>query len=122
MTMSVNNNLFYNVVSGGCFKHNTLVSASATKNVLWVVDGTDPEANAKLWGMKSKVAIPTVSVTDNIAFGTLATGRKWAIADDTVNTGMEALQVAESNPIATADVTTGTFTMAAGYTSYGPQH
>ena len=121
MTMSVNNNLFYNVVSGGCFKHNTLASASATKNVLWVVDGTDPGANAKLWGMKSKVAIPTVSVTDNIAFGTLATGRKWAIADDTVNTGMDALQVAESNPVATADVTTGTFTMATGYTSYGPQ-
>ena len=121
MTMSVNRNLFYNVVSGGCFKHNTLASASATKNVLWVVDETDPEANAKLWGMKSKVAIPTVSVTDNIAFGTLATGRKWTIADSTVDTGMDALQVAESNPIATADVTTGTFTMAEGYTSYGPQ-
>ena len=121
MTMSVNRNLFYNVVSGGCFKHNTLASASATKNVFWVVDGTDPGANAKLWGMKTKVAIPAVSVTDNIAFGTLATGRKWTIADSTVDTGMDALQVAESNPIATADVTTGTFTMAEGYTSYGPQ-
>ena len=121
MTMSVNHNLFYNVVAGGCFKHNTISAASATQNVLWVTNGTDPGANAKLWGMKTKKAIPTVNVTDNIAYGTLATGRKWTIADDTVNTGMEALQVKDTNPIATADVTTGTFTMATGYTSYGPQ-
>ena len=121
MTMSVNRNLFYNVVSGGCFKHNTLASASATKNVLWVSSGTDPGANAKLWGMKSKTAIPTVSVTDNVAYGTLATGRKWTIADDTINTGMDQLIVLETDPIATAEITTGTFTMATGYESYGPQ-
>ena len=121
MQATVSNNIFYNVVNGGTFKHNTLASATAPKNVFWAVDGTDPGAHAKLWGMKTKEAIPTVNVTDNIAYGTLATGRKWTIADDTVNTGMEALQVAESNPIASADVTTGTFTMATGYTSYGPQ-
>lgn len=121
MQATVNNNLFYNVVNGGIFKHNTLASATATKNVFWAKDGTDPGANAKLWGMKTKAAIPAVNVTDNIAYGTLATDRKWVIADDKVNTGMDALQVAESNPIASADVTTGTFTMATGYTSYGPQ-
>ena len=121
MAMSVNRNLIYNVVAAGCFKHNTIASATATKNVLWVTDGTEPGANAKMWGMQTKTAIPTVAVTDNIAYGTLAGTRKWTIADTGVNTGMEALQVAESNPIASADVTTGTFTMATGYTSYGPQ-
>ena len=121
MVATVSNNLFYNTVNGGNFKHNTLASATATKNVFWAVDGTDPGANAKLWGMKTKVAIPTVAVTDNVAYGTLASGRKWVIADSTVDTGMEALTVLDTNPIATADEATGTFTMATGYESYGPQ-
>ena len=121
MVATVSNNLFYNTVNGGNFKHNTLASATATKNVFWAVDGTDPGANAKLWGMKTKAAIPTVNVTDNVAYGTLASGRKWVIADSTVDTGMEALTVLDTNPIATADVATGTFTMEAGYESYGPQ-
>ena len=121
MVVQIDNNLFYNAVTGGVFKHKTIASATAKKNVFWAKDGTDPGANIKLWGMSSKVAIPSVNVADNLAFGTLGNPRKWTIADNTVNTGMEAIKVELSNPIATADTATGTFIMASGYESYGPQ-
>ena len=121
MTVTIDNNLFYNTVTGGTFKHNSIASATGNRNVFWAADGTDPGANAKLWGMATKVAIPSVSVANNVAFGTLNGTRKWTIADDKVNTGMEAITVAPSDPIASANTVTGTFTMASGYESYGPQ-
>lgn len=123
MIVTISNNIFYNTVNGGNFKHYSLDSATAKYNVFWAVDGTDPGANAKLFGMKAKEAFNNVDVTDNVAYGTLATGRKWVIADGTVDTGMEALvDLTEiGNPIASADTATGTFVMAAGYESYGPQ-
>ena len=121
MEAVVNNNIFYNVVNGGNFKHNTLKSAEANYNVFWAVDGTDPGANAKLWSMKTKAVIGSVSVDHNIAYGTLAEGRSWTIADSTTNTGMGSLQVESTNPLALVDVDNGTFIMASGYEKYGPQ-
>lgn len=123
MIVTISNNIFYNTVNGGNFKHYSIDSATAKYNVFWAVDGTDPGANAKLFGMKAKEAFNNVDVTDNVAYGTLATGRKWVIADGTVDTGMEALvDLTETgDPIASANTTTGTFTMAAGYEDYGPQ-
>lgn len=123
MVVTINNNIFYNTVNGGMFKHNTIASATAKHNVMWAIDGTEPGANAKIFGMKTKVAIASVDVSSNVAYGVLATGRKWVIADSTVNTGMEALVdlTDVGNPIASANTTTGEFTMAAGYELYGPQ-
>lgn len=123
MVVTINNNIFYNTVNGGMFKHNTIASATAKHNVMWATDGTDPGANAKIFGMKTKAAIASVDVSSNVAYGVLATGRKWVIADSTVNTGMEALVdlTDVGTPIASANTTTGEFTMAAGYELYGPQ-
>ena len=123
MVVTINNNIFYNTVNGGMFKHNTIASATAKHNVMWATDGTDPGANAKIFGMKTKAAIASVDVSSNVAYGVLATGRKWVIADSTVNTGMEALVdlTDVGNPIASANTATGEFTLAAGYESYGPQ-
>ena len=121
MSVSLNRNLFYNTAAAGTVKHYTLLSATASKNIVWSVDASPLGANAKIFGMGNKVAIATVAVTDNIGYGPVADGKKWSIADDQVNTGMDAIIVPETNPIATADIATGTFTMAAGYESYGPQ-
>lgn len=121
MTVVLNNNLFYNTITGGSFKHNKVSSVTAKNNLLWTVNGTELSSNAKLIGMTTKEAIPSVTVTDNLAYGTLGASRSWTIADSKVNTGMEAISVEPSDPIASADVSTGTFTMASGYESYGPQ-
>lgn len=121
MYVTISNNLFYNTVAAGTFKHNTLASATATKNVYSTVDASGLGSNAKMFGMKKKEAIPSVSVTDNVGYGPLADGKKWTIADSTINTGMDNIVTAPSDPVASANVTTGTFTMASGYESYGPQ-
>lgn len=121
MAVVINNNLFYNAVAAGTFKHNTLASVSATKNVYSTVDASALDSNAKMFGMKTKAAIPSVSVTDNVGYGTLADEKKWTIADATINTGMDNIITAASDPVASANTTTGVFTMASGYESYGPQ-
>ena len=121
MSVSLNRNLFYNTAAAGTVKHYTLLSATASKNIVWSVDASPLGANAKIFGMGNKVAIATVAVTDNIGYGPVAEGKKWSIADDQVNTGMDAIIVPDTDPIATANIETGTFTMATGYTSYGPQ-
>lgn len=127
MSVSLNRNLFYNTAVAGTIKHYTLLSATASKNLYWTVDASGLKANPKMFGMGHKVPIATVNVTDNVAYGPVASGKRWSIADSGENsepgpnTGMEAITVPETDPIATADVTTGTFTMATGYTSYGPQ-
>lgn len=123
MTAVINNNLFYNACNAGTFKHNTIASATAKNNVFWVSDGTSlGDSNGKLFGMKTAAAIASVDVKDNVAYGTLSPdGKKWTIADNTTNTGMEALEVATGDPIASADTATGTFTLVPAYTAYGPQ-
>ncbi len=121
MEVEMNHNLFYNTATTGNIKHNTLKKVTAQYNMVWTADASGLAANAKLFGMTTKTAIPTVSVSSNIGYGPLASGKRWTIADSTVDTGMEAIIVPDSDPIASADVTTGTFTMASGYTSYGPQ-
>ncbi|MCR5409292.1 MAG: hypothetical protein K6E61_09365 [Bacteroidales bacterium] len=121
MAVVINNNLFYNTVAAGTFKHNTLASASATKNVYSTIDASGLASNAKMFGMKTKAAIPSVSVTDNVGYGPLADGKKWTIADSTISDGMDPIVTAPSDPVESANTTTGVFTMAAGYESYGPQ-
>ncbi|MBO7603325.1 MAG: hypothetical protein J6S97_02805 [Bacteroidales bacterium] len=121
MEVEMNNNLFYNTAAAGTIKHNTLKKVTAKYNLVWTADASGLGANAKLFGMTSKTAIPTVDVANNAGYGTLATEKKWTIADATVNTGMDAIIVPESDPIASADTATGVFTMDTGYTAYGPQ-
>jgi len=121
MTAVINNNLFYNTAAAGTFKHNTMASVSATKNVYSTVDASGLGSNAKMFGMTTKTSIAAVSVMDNVAYGPLAAGKTWTIADADVRPGMENITVADSDPVASANVSTGEFTMAAGYESYGPQ-
>ena len=121
MEVTFSNNLFYNTAAAGNIKHNTLKSVTAKQNVIRSIDASGLGANAKIFGMKTKVAIASVDVSDNVGFGPLAAKKNWTIADDIVNTSMEAITVAPSDPIASANTVTGTFTMASGYESYGPQ-
>ncbi len=121
MEVEMKNNLFYNTAAAGTIKHNTLNKVTAKYNMVWAADASGLGANAKLFGMTSKTAIPTVDVTNNAGYGTLATKKNWTIADGTVDTGMEAIIVPENDPIASANTTTGVFTMATGYENYGPQ-
>lgn len=121
MEVEMNNNLFYNTAAAGNIKHNTLKKATVNYNMVWATDASGLNSNVKLFGMTSKTAIPTVAVANNIGYGPVAAGKKWTIADGTVDTGMEAIIVPGTDPIASANTATGTFTMAAGYESYGPQ-
>ena len=121
MEVEMNNNLFYNTAAAGTIKHNTLNKVTAKYNMVWAVDASGLNSNAKLFGMTTKTAIPKVDVANNAGYGTVAAGKKWTIADGTVDTGMEAIIVPESDPIASANTTTGVFTMATGYENYGPQ-
>ena len=121
MEVEMNNNLFYNTAAAGTIKHNTLNKVTAKYNMVWAADASGLGANAKLFGMTSKTAIPTVDVANNAGYGPLAKDKKWTIADETVYTGMEAIIVPESDPITLANTTTGVFTMDTGYAAYGPQ-
>lgn len=126
MEVEISNNLFYNAANSGIFKHQTIGKATAVKNVIWVADDTAFNANGKLFGIKTALEASNVNVTDNVAYGTLApksdsTPTKWVIADSTPSAGMTPIEVPDSSPIASADTATGTFVMAAGYESYGPQ-
>lgn len=117
----VNNNIFYNATNAGIMKFNKSVNVEAKYNIIWAKDGTtySNNSNGKLFGLKT-APTGTVAVTDNAAFGTLGAG-SWVIADSTPRENMEALEVATSDPIASANVATGVFTMASGYVEYGPQ-
>lgn len=121
MEVEMNNNLFYNTAAAGTIKHNTLNKVTANYNMVWTVDASGLGSNAKLFGMTTKSAIPTVAVANNVGYGPLASGKKWTIADDFVKTNMEAIIVPDSDPVASADVSSGVFTMAPAYAAYGPQ-
>ena len=124
-TIAINNNLFYNAANSGIMKFNKSVNVEAKNNLIWVTDGTfwkndkGEYTNGKLFGLKS-APTGTVSVSDNAVYGTLE-GGSWVIADSAVRPKMSAISVLETDPITSANVSTGTFTMAAGYESYGPQ-
>lgn len=121
MEVEMNNNLFYNTAAAGHIKHNTLNKVTAHYNMVWANDASGLGSNAKLFGMTTKSAINTVDVSNNVGYGALASGKKWTIADGTVDTGMEAIINPDSSPISSADTSTGSFTMATGYENYGPQ-
>lgn len=102
-----------------------LLRGTAKNNVITIVDDTiigsiDSPSNAKAFALKAK---PTTGTSyDNYAYGTVGGGKGWAIADSGMRTPeMKNITVAPSDPIASANTTTGTFTMASGYESYGPQ-
>lgn len=123
---TVSNNLFYNVASSGIVKHNTMGSATATKNLQWVTNGTTMTTNAKIFGMKYSTAIPTSAVTDNVAYGSLVCTTKtvgWVAADNAVmGTDMQQVQTLTTDPLdASSDPTNGVFVLGSAYTSYGPQ-
>lgn len=119
MAFVINNNLFYNTVAAGTVKNYSLSSVTATKNVYSAADASGLGANAKMFSIK--VVVPSPSVADNVGFGALADGKSWTIADKDYKVGMEDITVAPSDPVASVNTTTGTFTMATGYESYGPQ-
>ena len=131
MVAEVYNNLFYNVAtSSGLFKGYRFGEVKASKNLLWAVDGSNAGGNSKLIAhspdTKQSVIVGT-AVTDNIAYGTLAPKDgnpcNWVTADSAVIGDMEPLTVLteENNPIVSFDAATGSYVMAPGYTSYGPQ-
>ena len=119
MAFVINNNLFYNTAAAGTVKNYSLSSVTATKNVYSAADASGLGANAKMFSIK--VVVPSPSVADNVGFGALADGKSWTIADNDYKVGMEDITVAPSDPVASVNTTTGSFTMAAGYESYGPQ-
>lgn len=123
MGIEISNNLFYNTVAAGNFKHFQVKKIVATKNLFWINDATDLGSNVKLVSFKDENPPSSGSVTDNICFGVLGNSRKWSIADSkhrgTIMTNMSTPEA--TDPIASSDVAVGTFTMAAGYEVYGPQ-
>jgi len=119
MSFVINNNLFYNTAAAGTVKNYSLSSVTATKNVYSAADASGLGANAKMFSIKA--VVPSVAVTDNVGYGVLAAGKSWTIADSDYRTGMDNIIEAATDPIASVNTTTGTFTMATGYESYGPQ-
>lgn len=119
--MVINNNLFYNASNAGIMKFNKSVNVEARNNLIWVKEGTSysNNSNGKLFGLKVAPS-GSVAVLDNAAFGELGAG-SWVIADSAPRAEMEALNVLTSDPVSSANVATGVFTLAAGYESYGPQ-
>lgn len=121
---TVSNNLFYNIIRAGSIKYYQAKDVIATKNAFWVKDGTQigsKASNAKLFAFTEAPSGVSNTVTDNKAYGSLAGGKTWSISDSGVRGDMVNMKMFETDPIATADTANGTFTMASGYESYGPQ-
>lgn len=123
----INNNLFYNAVASGMFRSYDMKSVEISRNVLFAADGTDPGSNAKIFALSvtnsGTYAASAVSEY-NFVYGTLATGRSWALADKALRDGTSLTNPTScpASPIdAATNTATGTFVLTDDYDEYGPQ-
>lgn len=118
--VSICNNTIYNAPSAnGYFKFFQVKSLKMNRNIFWA----DPSINVTTYCMiiYSEAQDQTVfDTTDNIAYGNAGS---WTIAHSNSKFIPEVNKITklEASPLATADVTTGTFTATADYASYGAQ-
>lgn len=123
----INNNLFYNAVAPGMFRSYDMKSIQINGNVLFAADGTDPGSNAKLFALtvaNSNTYAANAVSSNNYTYGTLATGRSWALADSKFRTGTSLTNptACAASPIdASTNVETGKFVLTDDYDEYGPQ-
>ena len=116
------NNTLYNAPSGnGHFKFYNVGSLKMTKNLLWG-DPASTQASYMFILYDANETGDGIEVSDNIAYG-LASGKNWTLAHDnsTYKPENNILKKLESDPLATVDFATYTFTPTAEYASYGAQ-
>lgn len=124
--VDVQRNLFYDIHANG-FVNNYNLGGVTVKNNLFVAADltTDPGAGFKLirlYGASdgSNYASKT-SCEKNVYYGAMAGNRKWTLCDNPYLTGTLANPTAcSSNPIVSANVATGKFTIDSEYAEYGP--
>ena len=116
------NNTFYNAPSGNShFKFEQVASLDVKKNLFWASETNVNSSNMfALYG--SGQTATGIDVSDNIAYG-LAEGKNWNLAhsNSTYKPEPNTLTKLESNPLATVDFATYTFTPVAAYAGYGAQ-
>jgi len=130
MTVTISNNLFYNVATNaGWFRNRDVASFICDNNVMFAVDDSNPGGNAKMFNLgvsnSNTYATSTTSSVSNYAYGTFANSYDWRLADDKFITGTSLIKkptLCEASPIdATTDTVTGTFVLTDNYDEYGPQ-
>jgi hypothetical protein len=129
MTVTISNNLFYNVATNaGWFRNRDIASFICDNNVMFAVDGSNPGGNAKMLNLaasNSETYAARTSSVNNFAYGAFANSYDWRLADDKSITGtslIKKIQLCGASPIDDAtDVATGTFVLTDNYDEYGPQ-
>lgn len=127
--LKVDNNIFYNTTtSSGLFRSYDIGSVDISNNIFYAADDTDPGGNAKVIALNvSDGSSFSANTTcgNNYAYGSLTSGdasKSWVICDSKFRVGNLANPaVLSESPIATADVSTGTFALTSDYSGYGPQ-
>ena len=127
MSVEFDNNIIYNIASSsGYFRTQWIKEIQMNKNVFVVPDVFDCGGDPKFYAMLAEPSSrPTGTLSDNIVQGT--TNGTWKITSKAsmnvaglADTGVDVTDGGVSL-FSSSDPTTGTFTMAAGYESYGPQ-
>lgn len=118
--ISVSNNIIYNLrASNPYIKYYTVNSITFNKNVIYSESG-----NGTLYALykTDEVISDFSSVTDNILY---AISGSWSIAHSNSASGTKpspnTMTSLESTPFSVAEPASGTFTLSAEYSDYGPQ-
>lgn len=119
--ISAKNNIFYNVTStNGLFRQYQVASLEVGGNIYYSPAST---GNSKTYYLFSEnQSNDAVTNTGDVVFG--LSGANWSYAGNSYGrpSGVtNQLTNEATNPIASFDTSTGAYTLAAGYESYGPQ-
>jgi hypothetical protein len=124
-TLRMDNNLFYNIASAGYYRVHDIASANINNNILWAADNTDIGSNVKILRLNKPTTESPADFTGasshNYCYGTLAGGKKWTISDLKDRSTLTDVTTLDIDPITSFNKTTGEFTLAEDYKTYGPQ-
>jgi len=124
--VELNNNVLYNVAySSGYVRNKWIASLNIENNVFCIPDNFDVGGDPKIYNMVTDpTSKPSGTVKNNIVIGTPGDSKVWKLTNNAARTvtNAEALSVlTEAVVFSSVNLSTGIFTMAPGYESYGPQ-